>query len=79
MADVITQDGNMPEAAVRRFGASLAAGLLYLHSSGIIYGDLCPLKVQYKKKLFKQNYQAVTGFLLILRILTFKILIYINN
>ncbi|XP_014666094.1 PREDICTED: serine/threonine-protein kinase ULK4-like isoform X2 [Priapulus caudatus] len=45
LTDVIRQDGCMPESAVQTLGINLASGLFYIHSSGMVYGDLCPDKV----------------------------------
>jgi len=42
---VIEQDKKLPENSVRRFGFELLEGLSYLHSQGIIYGDLKPSNV----------------------------------
>eukprot|EP00448_Togula_jolla_P038123 CAMPEP_0170644880 /NCGR_PEP_ID=MMETSP0224-20130122/42736_1 /TAXON_ID=285029 /ORGANISM="Togula jolla, Strain CCCM 725" /LENGTH=125 /DNA_ID=CAMNT_0010975967 /DNA_START=101 /DNA_END=474 /DNA_ORIENTATION=- len=39
---MLKQDGRLPEEQVRIFGRDIAAGLLHLHSRGIIYSDLKP-------------------------------------
>ncbi|PAA70010.1 hypothetical protein BOX15_Mlig024936g1 [Macrostomum lignano] len=38
-------DGALPETAIRQFGMDLVRALHYLHSSDIVYADLCPSKV----------------------------------
>ena len=39
---LIEQDKKLPEATVREFAKDLIVGLLFLHSHGILYGDLKP-------------------------------------
>ena len=42
---MLEQDKRIPEKNVTRMGVELATGLYYLHSKGIIYGDLKPSNV----------------------------------
>ena len=44
--DVLEQDGCLPEPVVWDFLHQLASGLCYLHSSGVLYCDLRPVKVR---------------------------------
>lgn len=37
---LIDQDKSLPENVIRSFGKDLMQGLQYLHSHGIVYGDL---------------------------------------
>lgn len=39
---LLEQDGHVPETTVRIFGLDMVAGLRYLHSMGLIHGDLRP-------------------------------------
>jgi serine/threonine-protein kinase ULK4 len=43
--DVLEQDGCLPEPVVWDFLHQLASGLCYLHSSGVLYCDLRPVKI----------------------------------
>eukprot|EP00928_Gymnodinium_smaydae_P010772 TRINITY_DN1405_c0_g3_i1.p1 TRINITY_DN1405_c0_g3~~TRINITY_DN1405_c0_g3_i1.p1 ORF type:complete len:1319 (-),score=194.91 TRINITY_DN1405_c0_g3_i1:56-4012(-) len=47
---LLRQDGRLPEDVVRRFGGDVCAGLLHVHSRGIIYCDMKPANV-----LFSEN------------------------
>eukprot|EP00981_Chlorochromonas_danica_P012115 scaffold4505_cov165-Ochromonas_danica.AAC.5 len=39
---ILKQDGHLPENSIKIFGVDMIAALKYLHSSGIIHGDLRP-------------------------------------
>lgn len=42
---VLSQDKQLPEDTVRRFGAEIAKALFYIHSLGILYCDLKPSRI----------------------------------
>ena len=42
---VLTQDKNLPEETVRRFGVEIAKALFYIHSLDILYCDLRPSRI----------------------------------
>ena len=45
LADILTQDGNLPETVVRDFGADICKGLFHLHQNSVIYARLNPATV----------------------------------
>ncbi|KAE9098966.1 hypothetical protein PF005_g15828 [Phytophthora fragariae] len=45
LLNLITQDKQLPETAVKSFGIELVAGLQYLHANSILYCDLKPANV----------------------------------
>ncbi|KAG6619989.1 ULK/ULK protein Kinase [Phytophthora cinnamomi] len=45
LLNLITQDKQLPESAVKSFGIELVAGLQYLHANSILYCDLKPANV----------------------------------
>mmetsp|Transcript_19792 Transcript_19792/g.36474 ORF Transcript_19792/g.36474 Transcript_19792/m.36474 type:complete len:1210 (+) Transcript_19792:2977-6606(+) len=45
LLELIEQDKSLPEEVVLDFGADLVRGLIYLHSNGVIFGDLKPSNV----------------------------------
>ncbi|DBA01019.1 TPA: hypothetical protein N0F65_002629 [Lagenidium giganteum] len=45
LLNLITQDKQLPEAAVKGFGHELIAGLQYLHMNGILFCDLKPANI----------------------------------
>lgn len=47
---LLKQDGSLPEDQVRIFGGDICAGLLHVHSRGIVYADLKPANI-----LFDEN------------------------
>jgi len=47
---LLKQDGSLPEDQVRVFGGDICAGLLHVHSRGIVYADLKPANI-----LFDEN------------------------
>lgn len=49
---LMEQDKGLPEASVRTFAQDLVAGMLYLHSQGVIFADLKPSNL-----LFDENGQ----------------------
>ena len=42
---ILSEDGRIPESAVREFSIDVVRGLTYLHSNSIAMADLCPEKV----------------------------------
>ncbi|KAK7507746.1 hypothetical protein BaRGS_00000711, partial [Batillaria attramentaria] len=45
LADILSQDHNLPESSIRDFGIHLVTGLHYIHSLGILFHDLRPTKI----------------------------------
>ncbi|CAH1788788.1 unnamed protein product [Owenia fusiformis] len=45
LATIISQDHNLPESSIRKFGVDLVLGLQYIHSNEIVFSDLKPSKV----------------------------------
>lgn len=45
LLNLITQDRQLPETAVKSFASELVAGLQYLHANGILYCDLKPANI----------------------------------
>ena len=44
---LLRQDGRLPESAIRAFAAHLVVALRYIHSRGVVYGDLKPQNIVY--------------------------------
>ena len=45
LATLIKADERLPEATIKKFAYEVLEGLSYLHSQGIIYGDLRPQNI----------------------------------
>ncbi|XP_033625022.1 serine/threonine-protein kinase ULK4-like isoform X3 [Asterias rubens] len=45
LGQLLIQDEHLPESSVRKFGLDLVRGLHYLHSMGILFGDVQPAKI----------------------------------
>ncbi|KAH9586103.1 Protein kinase domain [Trypanosoma melophagium] len=45
MRQVLTLDACLSEAAVRMYAGDIAEGLMYIHSKGVVYGDLKPSNI----------------------------------
>jgi serine/threonine-protein kinase ULK4 len=46
LSDLVQADLKLPESSVRMFGLNLLGALQFLHTNGIIYGNLKPSAVR---------------------------------
>ena len=51
--DTLDMHSAFPEATTKSFGKQTLAGLDYLHSHGVVHGDLTPRKVRWWTSLCK--------------------------
>ena len=54
LANILSQDGYLPEKHVKQFGIHVVQALVYLHAQqDIVYGDMCPENVFLRYKASK--------------------------